>query len=117
MSPTFPIAPPPINPKVKERITWGYALMLASLFVPPTFIAALILAYFTREDARGSDLKEHLDWQIRTLWISLTLSLLGLLLTLFGIGLVILLGSVIWFIYRTLRGWIALADGKPLYRQ
>lgn len=115
MSTPFPFAPPPVNPKIKERITWGYALMAAAFVLPPAYIAALILAYFTREDARHTDLAEHLNWQIRTLWGCLFLGLLGFFLLFFGIGFLILLGSGIWYVYRIIRGWIALADGKPLY--
>jgi uncharacterized membrane protein len=84
-------------------------------------ILAVILNYVKRGDVRGTWLESHFRWQIRTFWFGLlwiSLCLLFVLVTL-GIGILVawlpmaLVGF--WFIYRVIRGWIALRDGRPMY--
>ena len=84
-------------------------------------IIAVILNYVKRSEARGTWLESHFTWQIRTFWYGalwVGLCMLFILMT-FGIGLIIAwlpLGLVaIWFIYRVVRGWLALADRRPMY--
>jgi uncharacterized membrane protein len=84
-------------------------------------IIAVILNYVKRRDVRGTWLESHFRWQIRTFWFGLlwaSLCVLFVVLTL-GIGIVIawlplaILG--LWFVYRIVRGWQALRDGRPMY--
>ena len=84
-------------------------------------IIAVILNYIYRGDVRGTWLESHFRWQIRTFWFGalwVALCMLFIVMTL-GIGILIawlplaLVG--IWFIYRILRGWLALADHRPMY--
>ena len=84
-------------------------------------IIAVIINYVKRSDARGTWLESHFRWQIRTFWFGLlwvALCMLFVVLTL-GIGMLIAwlpLGIVgIWFIYRIVRGWLALVDRRPMY--
>ena len=84
-------------------------------------IIAVILNYVKRSDTRGTWLESHFRWQIRTFWFGLlwiALCLAFIVVTL-GIGLIIawlpmaIVG--LWFIYRVVRGWLALNDGRPMY--
>jgi uncharacterized membrane protein len=84
-------------------------------------IIAVILNYVKRSEARGTWLESHFRWQIRTFWFGLlwiSLCFLFIIMTL-GIGLIIawlpmaIVG--IWFIYRVVKGWLALGDGRRLY--
>ena len=84
-------------------------------------IIAVIINYVKRSDARGTWLESHFRWQIRTFWFGLrwvALCMLFVVLTL-GIGMLIAwlpLGIVgIWFIYRIVRGWLALIDRRSMY--
>jgi uncharacterized membrane protein len=84
-------------------------------------LLAVILNYVKRSEARGSWLESHFRWQIRTFWFGLlwvTLCLLFVVATL-GIGLLIawlpLAVVGLWFIYRILRGWLALIDHRGMY--
>ena len=84
-------------------------------------IIAVILNYIYRGDVRGTWLESHFRWQIRTFWFGalwVGLCMLFIVMTL-GIGILIAwlpLAIVgIWFIYRILRGWLALADRRPMY--
>ncbi len=84
-------------------------------------LLAVILNYVKRSEARGTWLESHFRWQIRTFWFGLlwvTLCLLFVVATL-GIGLLIawlpLAVVGLWFIYRILRGWLALIDHRGMY--
>ena len=84
-------------------------------------IIAIILNYIYRGDVRGTWLDSHFRWQIRTFWFGVLwvgLCMLFVVMTL-GIGILIAwlpLAIVgIWFVYRILRGWLALADRRPMY--
>jgi uncharacterized membrane protein len=114
---------------------WIYALHAVSLLtgilsaatVVGTFltgwpsIIAVILNYVRRSEARGTWLESHFRWQIRTFWYGLLwvcLCGVSVVMTL-GIGIVIAwlpLAIVgFWFVYRIIRGWLALRDGRPMY--
>jgi len=80
-------------------------------------IIAVIINYVTRDNVRGGWLETHWRWQLRTFWFALLwLVVCALLwLSLFGIPLSIMLGLVtgVWVIYRVIRGWVLLIDGRP----
>ena len=77
--------------------------------------------YARRSEVVGTWLESHFRWQIRTFWYGLLwvgLCLLFVILTL-GIGILIawlpLLIVSVWFVYRVVKGWIRLRDGRPMY--
>ena len=81
-------------------------------------ILAVILNYVKRPDVRGTYLESHFRWQIRTFWWALfwVLVAIGLFMTIIGIPLAWLLfvGTGIWVLYRIVRGWLALNEGRPM---
>jgi uncharacterized membrane protein len=87
------------------------------VFGLPSLIAVFI-NYLKRGDVKGTWLESHFRWQIRTFWFTfLWLIVYGLLIvTLIGIPiawiLIALLG--LWVAYRVIRGWVALADARPV---
>ena len=95
-----------------------YALHAFSLLTGIIGAATVVGAFLT---GWPSWLESHFRWQIRTfgyglLWVSLCL--LFVVLTL-GLGILIAwlpLGLVgLWFVYRIVRGWLALREGRPMY--
>jgi uncharacterized membrane protein len=84
-------------------------------------IIAVILNYVKRSEARGTWVDSHFKWQIRTFWFGLLwISLcFAFIIVTFGIGILIawlpiaLVGC--WFVYRVVRGWMALRDNRPMY--
>jgi uncharacterized membrane protein len=99
----------------------GAATVVGAFLIGWPSIVAVILNYVKRSDARGTWLESHFRWQIRTFWFGLlwvSLCVLFVLGTL-GIGILIAwlpLGIItIWFIYRIVRGWLALSDRRALY--
>lgn len=100
----------------------GAATVVAAFLTGWPSILAVILNYVKRSETRGTWLASHFRWQIRTFWYGLlwvALCLLFVVATL-GIGLLIAWAPLalvgLWFIYRVLRGWLALVDRQPMYR-
>jgi uncharacterized membrane protein len=104
--------------KEKSAITLTtviYALYAASYFVGITAIIAIVMNYIKSEDVAGTFLESHFRWQIRTFWFGLLWSGLGAITALFIVGWFILIADGIWIIYRIVKGWVRLNDGKPMY--
>ncbi len=99
---------------LKTIVTVVYALQAVSLFLVITYFIAVMLCYIKRDDARGTWLESHFRWQIRTFWFGLPWFILGFLTYIFIIGWFILAAAALWLIYRILKGWLSLNDGKPM---
>ena len=78
-------------------------------------IIAVILNYIKRSDAEGTWVESHFTWQIRTFWWSLVWCIVGVATAILIVGLIILLASAVWFVYRIVRGWTELNEGRPMY--
>ena len=88
-----------------------YAVGLLILFTP---VVGVIMAYVKRDEAQGSIYASHIDYLIKTFWVSLVGTVLGTFTTLILIGWLILLVTAIWFIYRVVVGLIKLNEDKPV---
>ena len=81
-------------------------------------IIAVIINYVKRSAVRGTWLDSHFGWQLRTFWYALLWVVVAglLILTVIGIPVawVLLVGTGLWVLYRIIRGWIALAEAKPM---
>lgn len=93
-----------------------YGLYTLGLFLTglPTLIG-LIMAYVKREDFAGTIYREHMDLLIRTFWYSLLFSILGAITTWLYIGFVILFAAGVWYVYRLVRGFVRMYDGKGVW--
>jgi uncharacterized membrane protein len=99
----------------------GAATVVGAFLTGWPSIIAVILNYVKRSEVRGTWLESHFRWQIRTFWFGLLwVSLCGAFIVLtLGIGLIVawlpLLLVSIWFVYRVIRGWLALRDRRRMY--
>ena len=91
-----------------------YAVGLLILFTP---VVGVIMAYVKRDEAQGTIYASHIDYLIKTFWVSLVGTVLGTFTTLILIGWLILLVTAIWFIYRVVIGLIKLNEDKPVSTQ
>lgn len=116
-----------------------YLLYVVSYFTAGLlWIVPIVMNYAKRHDANNSWLATHFDWQIKTFWYSIVWFLVATIIIivavgglgisvmadsgnaamgsflLVGLGLLILIFTVIWHIYRIVRGWIALTDNRPV---
>ena len=92
----------------------GAATVFGSFLIGWPSLIAVILNYVKRSEARGTWLESHFRWQIRTFWFGLLWGVIGGLLAFVLVGFAILFAAAVWIIYRIVKGWLCLADGKPL---
>ena len=135
---TAPIAPmAPDVPRAQSLKSWTHAIyalhafsLLTGILGAATIIGAfltgwpsiiaVILNYVKRGEVRGTWLESHFRWQIRTFWFGLlwiSLCVVFIIAT-FGIGLIVMWLPItlvgLWFVYRIVRGWVTLHDGRPM---
>lgn len=100
----------------KGKITLVYILQAIGFFVGLTFIAGVIVNYVQRSELHSDLAVSHSRWQIRTFWFSLLWTVVGSVLAFVFVGYFILLGNLIWTLYRVIKGWIRLNSNEPMYR-
>jgi uncharacterized membrane protein len=101
----------------KDLATVVYAAQATSFLLIFTLIAGVIVNYITREQVKGTWIESHYRWQIHTFWWWLVWALVGLALLVVVVGFVIWLVDAIWLIYRIVKGWVRLSEGKPMYSE
>ncbi len=77
-------------------------------------IVGIIINYVKKEDAAGTWLESHFRWQIRTFWFGLLWAAVGAITAFIFVGFAILFANFCWIIYRIVKGWLYLNDGKPM---
>jgi uncharacterized membrane protein len=79
-------------------------------------LVAFILDLVKKDDARGTWQESHFRWRIRSvLWAGLLYVVTIPLWLLFLIpGWIAWAAISIWFLYRVIRGWLALNDRRPM---
>ncbi len=90
-----------------------YILYFVSFLVGITAIAALIVAYLKRGEA-STAATSHYTFQIRTFWIGLLFAVISALTAMIGIGILLAIATVVWFLVRAIKGFILANDGKPV---
>ena len=128
--------------KQRSLVTYNhitYLLYILSYFTAGIlWIVPIVMNYVKRHDAHNTWLATHFDWQIKTFWYSIFLFVIGMLLIAFavgglgisvmtesnhlaigsvlltGLGVLIIVFTFIWHLYRIIRGWIALTDHRPV---
>ena len=81
-------------------------------------LLAVIIGAFTRGSVQGTWAETHYSWLLRTfawgiLWAVVVT--IVFVITVIGIFLLWLPWAIltIWYLYRVIRGWLRLNDGKP----
>ena len=99
----------------------GAATVVGAFLTGWPSVIAVILNYVKRGDVRGTWLESHFRWQIRTFWFGLLWVALCVFFIIGTLGIGILIAWLplafvsLWFIYRILRGWLRLRDGRQMY--
>ena len=99
---------------LKTLTTVIYALYALTWFFGISAIVAIVVNYVKLEDVAGTWLESHFRWQIRTFWFGLLWGALGAITFILVIGWFILFANTVWLIYRIVKGWLNLNDGKPM---
>lgn len=98
---------------------WAYGLLAASLLIPLSGVAGVIVAHLNLGKESDRDTKSHFVWQIRTFWISFLIGIV-LLLAVFVMPPAMMIAwpvsvlTAAWYVYRVLKGWIKLGRGRPM---
>ncbi len=130
------------NDQERSLITYNnvtYLLNVVSYFTAGLlWIVPIVMNYVRRHEADGTWLATHFDWQIKTFWYSIFFFIIGMIMIAIAIGgfgfsaimdsnhmvagslIFAFLGvaiigiTVIWHLYRIVRGWIALTSQRPV---
>ena len=108
--------------------TWGWVSYILHLIVAvgavlpgaqvsiALLIIALVMDLVKRDDAAGTWQASHFSWRIRTvLWAGVLYVLTFPLFLLFYLpGAIAWLVISVWFLYRIVRGMVAMNAGKPI---
>jgi uncharacterized membrane protein len=81
-------------------------------------LLAVIIGAFTRDSVRGTWVETHYQWLLSTfLWGLLWLVISSVIFTITIVGFFLLFIPwfilTVWYLYRVIRGWLRLNDGKP----
>ena len=101
----------------KAVATWVYILQALSFILGVTSILGVILNYLRLDEARGTWVESHFVWQIRTFWFQLLWGIVGLITSVVLIGFVVWGVVYFWTLYRVVKGWLNLADDRPMYAE
>lgn len=107
-----------VEKSAKTKAVIVYALQAAGILTGGlTAIVGLILNYAQKAEVTGTVAESHFRWQMRTFWFSLLWMVVSIILTFAFIGYFTALATSAWVLYRIVRGWLALHEGKPMYQK
>jgi len=88
--------------------------VLAFAFAGVPLLVGVVINFMRRDEVKGTWLESHFDWQIKTVWVALAgVALSGLTFEL-GVGLFILIATIVLLVYRIVIGWNALNSDRPV---
>lgn len=100
--------------RILTHILYGlYAAFWATGGV--SVLVAIIINYVKSADTVGTLYATHFRWQIRTFWWAVAGCVVSAMLALFLVGFVIFFVVAVWMLYRVIKGWLYLFDGKPMF--
>lgn len=111
--PQTPVPGTTLDLRTLTHVAYGlYALgFLTSGFLGIATIAAVVLMYLKRSDAAGTVYAGHFDWLLRTFWWALLWLAISGIATLIFIGWIGVAATIVWVLYRLIRGWLSLLEG------
>lgn len=97
-----------------NRPTIVSLLYLASCITGVTVIIGVVLAYVWKGEPHQPWEETHYTYLIRTFWIGVVGSVLGVLTLLIGVGFLILFGIGIWALVRTVLSLVNAQKREPM---
>lgn len=89
-----------------------YFLYLGGIVIGLLAIVGVVMAYVNRNDV-PEWAAEHYRFQIRTFWIGVLLTVVGVVATIFVIGWAVLLVVLVWWIVRCVKGLKFVSRSEP----
>ena len=90
-----------------------YILYFLAFVIGISAIAGVIVAYLKRGEASAVS-STHYTFQIRTFWIGILFSVVGVLTSVILVGWLVLLFLVVWLLVRNIKGFMAISDNRPI---
>lgn len=104
----------PEENRFRDTCVLVHALNVASCVFGITALVALIIAYVKRDEMAGTIWAGHLTYAIRTFWLSLLFTFIGAILSVIGVGIVLLLLVALWFLIRSVVALLKAIDRRPI---
>lgn len=99
------------NPEQDRTLVLAaYVLHLVGAVAGVPSLIGLLINYLKRGDC-AEPMASHHRWMIRSFWWALLWVVLGAVLTLLVIGWAVMGLAWLWYLYRHVRGLIALVNG------
>ncbi|WP_051361960.1 DUF4870 family protein [Solimonas soli] len=101
----------------RERTTLIVAYVLQAISPFTCFLAtiiSLVISYIKVSETRNAYIRSHHRYLIRTFWWTLLWGLVFGALCWVLIGIPLLLGLYVWWIYRLVKGFIAYAERRAM---
>ena len=109
------------SPQARPSTTTTQVLYVLHGLAPFTLwtlaAVAVLIGMVTRDSVRGTYLESHYSWLAQTFWwglLWLVIATVAFTITVVGIVLLFIPWTIltIWYLYRVIRGWLRLNDGK-----
>jgi uncharacterized membrane protein len=100
---------------LKTTTRFVYLMQALSFILGVTSVIGVVVNYMRLAEVRGTWLESHFVWQIRTFWFQVLWGLVGLVTLVFLVGLLIWAAVYFWTLYRVVKGWLNLAEERPMY--
>lgn len=94
----------------RVKIVWGLHILTAVAGV--TAVIGVVLAYIWRDSDPAHPLNTHFAKAIRVFWITAALMLAGLVLSLVGIGFLLMAAAGLYMLVMAVIGLVRAFDGK-----
>ncbi|EGV19026.1 DUF4870 family protein [Thiocapsa marina] len=108
-------AGPDTTDPLKTTTGFVYLMQALSFILGVTSVIGVVVNYLRLAEVRGTWLESHFVWQIRTFWFQLLWGLVGLATSVFLIGFLVWGVVYFWTLYRVVKGWLNLAEERPMY--
>lgn len=97
----------------KTNALIAYALMALGLFTGILWIAGAIWAMVKKDDAKDSIFADHYNNITSLFWWGMLWTVIGIILSFIGVGLIVIFVVWIWCVYRLVKGFAAITSNKP----
>ena len=101
------------DPRTWAIVVWGLYIAFFFTFAI-TMVVGVIIAYVKREELLETPFASHMTSAIRTFWISVVVGVIGFVLSIIGVGIVILVLLAVWQLFRIIRGIVRAIDRQPI---
>ena len=90
-----------------------YALGMFGFGIVPT-LGGVIMAYAKRNELRGTIYFDHIQFLLKTFWITVIGSAIGYVLLFVLVGFLILPLVGAWYVFRVIAGFLRLRDNRSV---